>query len=155
MCEVWCVKSKLWTVKNELWTVTSKLWCLKSEQWTVNYAVWSLKCELWSVNWEVWRVKSELWSVKFEAWSLNCELKRPLDPAVSAPDLGSRDLGFESCWRWDSALTITALHCTEHFMFTLPLFWYDWNTVEKDVKPQIIHPWIVNFEMALSADFYT
>ena len=32
------------------------------------------------------------------------------------------------------------LRCTEHFMFILPLSRYDWRTVEKDVKPQTIHP---------------
>ena len=40
-------------------------------------------------------------------------------------------------------------------MFTLPSSWYDWNTVKLDVKPQIVHQWIVNFEMTHSVVFYT
>ena len=160
--EVWTVKSEVWTlncevrsVNCEVGTVKSELWSLNNELWSVNYAVWSVNCEVWTVKSEVWSVKSELWSVKFEAWSLNCQLKRPRGRAVSAPDFRSRGLGFEYRWTRDSVLTLTALHCTELSMFTLPSSWYDWNTVELNVKPQIIHPWIVNFEMALSVVFYT
>ena len=30
-------------------------------------------------------------------------------------------------------------------MFTLPSSWYEWNTVERDVKPQLIYPSIVTY----------
>ena len=59
---------------------------------------------------------------------------------ASAPDFGSRGLSFESRWRQDSFRTLTVLHCTEPFMFTLPSSWYDWNTAERDVKLQNIYP---------------
>ena len=58
------------------------------------------------------------------------EVKRPRGRAVSAPDFGSRGRGFESRWRRDSSRTLTALYCTEPFMFTLPSTRNDWNTVE-------------------------
>ena len=41
---------------------------------------------------------------------------------------------------WFRTLLETVLLCSEPFMFTLPSSWYDWNTVEKDVKPKTIHP---------------
>ena len=153
--ELGSTKSKLWSRNCEVWTMNCEVWTMQCEVWTVKCELWSVNYELWSVTSEVWSVKSELWSVKFEAWSWNCELKRPRGRAVSAPDFGSRGLGFESRWTRVSVLTLTALHCTEPFMFTLPSSWYDWNTVGLDVKPQIVHPWIVNFEMALSVVFYT
>ena len=31
-------------------------------------------------------------------------------------------------------------HCTQPFIINLSLSWYDWNTVEKDIKSQIICP---------------
>ena len=32
------------------------------------------------------------------------------------------------------------LHCTLSFIINLPSSWYDWNTVKKVVKSQVIHP---------------
>ena len=37
---------------------------------------------------------------------------------------------------------ISKISVTEPFMFTLPSSCFDWNTVEKDVKHQTIHPTI-------------
>ena len=37
------------------------------------------------------------------------------------------------------------LHCTQLFIINLPSSWYDWNTVEKDVKSQVIQPSIGSF----------
>ena len=37
----------------------------------------------------------------------------------------------------------TGFHCTQPFIITHPSSWYDWNTVEKDVKSQVIHPSIL------------
>ena len=34
----------------------------------------------------------------------------------------------------------TEFHCTQSFIINLPSSWNDWNTVEKDVKSQVIHP---------------
>ena len=34
----------------------------------------------------------------------------------------------------------TEFHCTQPFIIIHPSSWYDWNTVEKDVKWQVIHP---------------
>ena len=62
-------------------------------------------------------------------------LKRPRGRAVSTPDFGSRGRRFESRWRGDSSQTLTGLHCTEPFMFTLPSSRNDWNTVEGMINP--------------------
>ena len=53
---------------------------------------------------------------------------------VSAPDFGSRGPRFESCWRQNSAHDCMVLHCTEHFIVTLPSSRYDLNDIEGDVK---------------------
>ena len=150
-CEVWIKNYEVWSLNSEVWTVKCEVRTMKSELLTVNCEVWTLNCEVWSVDCEVGTGKCELrgmncevWSPNIELWSMKCELRTV-----------KYELGFEFRWRWDSVLTGMALHCTEHFMFTIPSSWYDLNTVEKDVKPQIIHPWIMNFEMALSVVFYT
>ena len=128
-CEVWTVKFELWSLNFEVWSMNCEVWTLncevrsvncevgtvKCEQWTVKCELCSVKCKLWTEKCALWTVNCEVWSVKFEAWSLNCELKRPRGRAVSAPDFGSRGLGFEYRWMRDSVLIYTALHCT-HFL---------------------------------------
>ena len=42
-------------------------------------------------------------------------------------------------------------HYTQTFIINLPSSWYDWNTVEKDVKSQVIHPPIPFCPWLLSA----
>ena len=88
-CEVWGVKSAVWSVKCEGSSGKWEVWSV--EVWSVKCGVWSLsleceersvKCEVWSVRFGVWRkqwevrsvkcgVKCEVWSVsvKFEVWS--------------------------------------------------------------------------------------
>ena len=36
-------------------------------------------------------------------------------------------------------------HCTQPFIINLLLSWYNWNTVEEDVKSQPIHPSLMSF----------
>ena len=45
---------------------------------------------------------------------------------------------FETSWRQNSALDCIKLHCREPFIILLPLYQYDLNNVERDVKYQII-----------------
>ena len=51
---------------------------------------------------------------------------------------GSRGLGFESRWKWNSTRDCTTLHRTESFVISLLLSRYDLNNVERAVKDQII-----------------
>ena len=76
-CEVWGVKSAVWSVKCEE-AVGSE----KCEVWSVKFQfgvrraqceVRSVKCGLWSVKCEVWSVKFEVWSAKSAVWSVECE----------------------------------------------------------------------------------
>ena len=75
---------------------------------------------------EVWTVKCDVWTVKYEVWIEVC------------PNLNG-----------------ASLHRAFYVHPSIVLIWLKYSTVELDVKPQIIHPWIVNFEMALSVVFYT
>ena len=77
-CEVWGVKSAVWSVKEavgsekcEVWSVKCGVWSLslECEERSVKCEVWGLECEGSSEKWEVWSVKCEVWSVKFEVWS--------------------------------------------------------------------------------------
>ena len=160
-CEVWTVKSELWTVKYEVWTMKSELWSLINEVWSVNYAVWSVNCELRSVNYELWTVnyevgslKYEVWSLKREVWTVNWSDRVAERLALPTSDRGSRvriplDASF------GPNLNGASLHRAFYVHPSIVLIWLKYSTVELDLKPQIIHPWIVNFEMALSVVFYT
>ena len=81
---------------------------------------------------------------------LLCIVKRLRGRTVSAPDFESRGRGFESRWRRYSSQSQTELHCTEPFMFTLPSSRNDWNTIERDVKPHIIHPLCIEAHLIAS-----
>ena len=83
-CEVWGVKSAVWSVKCEgisgkweVWSVKCEVWSfsLECEERSVKCEVWSfsLECEVWSVKCEVWSVKFEVWSAKSAVWSVECE----------------------------------------------------------------------------------
>ena len=88
-CEVWGVKSAVWSVKCEgssgkweVWSVECEVsvWSAKSAVWSVKCEVWGLecegsseKCEVWTVKCEVWSVKFEVWSAKSAVWSVECE----------------------------------------------------------------------------------
>ena len=98
-CEVWGVKSAVWSVKCEgssgkwvwVWSVKCGVWSfsleceersVKCEVWGLEcegssekWEVWSVKCGVWSVECEVsvWSAKSAVWSVKCEVWGLECE----------------------------------------------------------------------------------
>ena len=77
-CEVWGVKSAVWSVKCEGSSGKWEVWSVECEVWSVKFKfgvrraqceVWGLECEGSSEKWEVWSVKCEVWSVKFEVWS--------------------------------------------------------------------------------------
>ena len=145
--EVGTVKSEQWSVKCELCSVKCELWTEKCELWSVNYEVWSLKYEMWSLNYKVWSLMREVWTVN---WS-DCVAERL---ALPTSDRGSRvriplDASF------GPNLNGASLHRAFYVHPSIVLIWLKYSTVELDVKPQIIHPWIVNFEMALSVVFYT
>ena len=88
-CEVWGVKSAVWSVKCEgiggkweVWSVECEVWSVKFQfgVWRAQCEVWSVKCEVWSVKEAVWSVKCGVWSLKFgvrrvqcEVWSVECE----------------------------------------------------------------------------------
>ena len=83
-CEVWGVKSAVWSVKCEgisgkweVWSVECEVWSfsLECEERSVKCEVWSfsLECEGSSVKCEVWSVKFEVWSAKSAVWSVECE----------------------------------------------------------------------------------
>ena len=96
-CEVWGVKSAVWSVKCEgisgkweVWSVGSvkcevSVWSAKSAVWSVKCEVWGLECEGSSEKWEVWSVECEVWSLKFgvrrvqgEVWSVKTLLRLSL-----------------------------------------------------------------------------
>ena len=43
-----------------------------------------------------------------------------------------------------SSQSETEFHCAQPFIINLTSSWYDWNTVEKGVKSQVIHPSILD-----------
>ena len=158
-----------------MWTIKSELWSLNNEVWSVNYAVWSVNCELRSVNcelrsvnYELWSVNYEVWSLMYEVWSLNYEvwsLKREVwtvnwsDRVAERLALPTSDRASRVRIPLDASfgpnLNGASLHRTFYVHPSIVLIWLKYSTVELDVKPQIIHPWIVNFEMTLSVVFYT
>ena len=52
-------------------------------------------------------------------------------------------MSLNSAWGEDLFNGKQGFHCTQPFIIICPSSWYDWNTVEKDVKSQIIHPSIL------------
>ena len=60
-CEVWGVKSAVWTVKEVVG-------CEKSGVWS-----FSLECKERSVKFEVWGLECEGSSEKWKVWSVDCE----------------------------------------------------------------------------------
>ena len=81
-CEVWGVKSAVWSVKCEGSSGKWEVWSVKCEVWSVKFkfGVRRAQCEVWSVRFGVWRkqwevrsVECEVWSVECEVWSLECE----------------------------------------------------------------------------------
>ena len=92
-----------------------------------------LKREVWTVNWSD-RVAERLALPTSDRGS---RVRIPLD-ASFGPNLNG-----------------ASLHIASYVHPSIVLIWLKYSTVELDVKPQIIHPWIANFEMALSVVFYT
>ena len=92
-CEVWCVKSDVWS----LWS----LMCEVCEVWSVK-SVWSL----WSLICEV-HVKSDLWSL----WSQNCEVcvKSVKSDRWSLWSLTPRLTPHSDTWSGDQALMSPSL----------------------------------------------
>ena len=81
-CEVWGVKSAVWSVKCEGSSGKWEVWSVECEVWSVKFkfGVRRAQCEVWSVRFGVWRkqwevrsVECEVWSVECEVWSLECE----------------------------------------------------------------------------------
>ena len=74
-CEVWGVKSAVWSVKCEGISGKWEVWSVECEVWSVKFqfGVWRAQCEVWSVRFGVWRKQCEVWSVECEVWSLECE----------------------------------------------------------------------------------
>ena len=75
-CEVWGVKSAVWSVKEAVGSEKCEVWSVKFK-----FGVRSAQCEVWSVRFGVWRkqwevrsVKCGLWSAKCEVWSVECEV---------------------------------------------------------------------------------
>ena len=73
-CEVWGVKSAVWSVKCEgssgkweVWSVECEVWSLslECEERSVKCEVWGLECEGSSEKCGVWNVKCGVWSLKF------------------------------------------------------------------------------------------
>ena len=77
-CEVWGVKSAVWSVKESVGSEKCEVWSVKCEVsvWSVKSAVWSVKCEVsvWSVKEAVWSVKCGVWSLKFGVRRVQCEV---------------------------------------------------------------------------------
>ena len=74
-CEVWGVKSAVWSVKCEGISGKWEVWSVECEVWSVKFqfGVRRAQCEVWSVRFGVWRKQCEVWSVECEVWSLECE----------------------------------------------------------------------------------
>ena len=68
-CEVWGVKSAVWSVKCEGISGKWEVWSVKFK-----FGVQSAQCEIWSVKCEVWSVKEAVGSEKCEVWSVECEV---------------------------------------------------------------------------------
>ena len=84
-CEVWGVKSAVWSVKESVGSEKCEVWkwevwsfSLECEERSVKCEVWSfsLECEGSSVKCEVWSVKFEVWSAKSAVWSVECGVWR-------------------------------------------------------------------------------
>ena len=75
-CEVWGVKSAVWSVKCEGISGKWEVWSVKCEVWSVKFkfGVRSAQCEVWSVRFGVWRKQWEVRSAKCEVWSVECEV---------------------------------------------------------------------------------
>ena len=148
------MKSELWSLNNEVWSVNYAVWTVNWEVWTMNCEVWTMKSEVWSLKYEVWSLNYEVWSLKREVWTVNWSDRVAERLALPTSDRGSRvriplDASF------GPNLNGASLHRAFSVHPSIVLIWLKYSTVELDVKPQIIHPWIVNFEMALSVVFYT
>ena len=160
-CEVWSLNFELWSTKCGLWSRNCEVWTMKCEVWTMQCELWTEKCELWTVKCELWSLKYEVWSLNYEVWSLKREVwtvnwsdRMAERLALPTSDRGSRvriplDASF------GPNLNGASLHRAFNVHPSIVLIWLKYSTVELDVKPQIIHPWIVNFEMALPIVFYT
>ena len=74
-CEVWGVKSAVWSVKCEGISGKWEVWSVECEVWSVKFqfGVRRAQCEVWSVRFGLWRKQCEVWSVECEVWSLECE----------------------------------------------------------------------------------
>ena len=159
-CEVWSMNFELWSTKYglwsrncEVWTMTCEVWTMQCEVWTVNWEVWTMNCEVWTMKSEIWSVKSELRCVKFEAWSLTVNWSDRVAERLAFPtsDRGSRfripmDASF------GPNLNGASLHRAFYVYPFIVLIWLKccwFGSVTAN------HPWIVNFEMALSVVFYT
>ena len=79
-CEVWGVKSAVWSVKCEGISGKWEVWSVECEVWSVKFqfGVWRAQCEVWSVKFQfgVWRKQCEVWSVKCGVWSLKFGVRR-------------------------------------------------------------------------------
>ena len=84
-CEVWGVKSAVWSVKCEGSSGKWEVWSVECEVWSVKFKfgvrraqceVWSVKCEVWSVKEAVRSEKCGVWSVKCGVWSLKFGVRR-------------------------------------------------------------------------------
>ena len=74
----------------------------------------------------------QFWVVKFSIYLKRCVFPLGWLGCKSATQTNARDLGFRS--RWKQKSDCPALHCTETFFITLPLFRYDLNNVERDIQ---------------------
>ena len=77
-CEVWGVKSAVWSVKCEGSSGKWEVWSVKF-QFGVRRAqceVWSVRFGVWRKQWEVRSVKCGLWSVKCGVWNLKFGVRR-------------------------------------------------------------------------------
>ena len=66
-CEVWGVKSAVWSVKEAVGSEKCEVWSVKFK-----FGVRSAQCEVWSVRFGVWRKQWEVRSVKCGLWSAKC-----------------------------------------------------------------------------------
>ena len=82
-CEVWGVKSAVWSVKCEgisgkweVWSVKCGVWSLslECEARSVKCEVWSVRFGVWRKQWEVRSVKCGVWSFKFGVRKVQCEV---------------------------------------------------------------------------------
>ena len=74
------MKRGVWRVQCEVWGVKSAVWSVGREECSVKCGVWSVECGVWRKQWEVGSVKCGLWSVglwsvKCEVWSAKCEVR--------------------------------------------------------------------------------